>query len=235
MSTARHRARLILLAGLAGVLVTILTGLGIWQVQRLVWKNDLIARTEAQLAALPSKAPSPRDWRGITSQDEYRRVTISGEYLKPDVLVQAVTQYGAGFWVMTPLETPAGWVVWINRGFVPQDHRAASDRMLPAGPQNIEGLLRVTQPDGAFLRANNPAENRWYSRDIVALSQSYDVSSAPYFIDAATGDESSLPIEGLTVVTFRNAHLSYALTWFAMAAGLGVASFWLLRREWRGV
>lgn len=234
MSLTRHRGRLFLLSGLAAVLVTILTGLGVWQVQRLAWKTDLIAQTEAQLAAPPSNAPAPDDWAGVTPQDEYRRVTVQGEYRNVNVLVKAVTQYGGGFWVMTPLQIPAGWTVWINRGFVPQDRRKESDLALPTGPQKIEGLLRITQPDGAFLRSNKPVENLWYSRDIFALNQTYGVSAAPYFIDAANGDNDKLPVEGLTVVKFRNAHLSYALTWFAMAAGLAVTSFWLIRREWRG-
>lgn len=231
MTRSRRRGILILLGGLAGILVAVLTGLGIWQVQRLVWKTDLIARTEAQLNAPASQAPV--DWDEITAQDEYRRVTVNGTYQDTDVLVQAVTEYGAGFWVMTPLKTSAGWAVWINRGFVPHDRKGANDRERPTGPQQIEGLLRVTQPDGAFLRANRPAKNRWYSRDIAALNQTYDISAAPYFIDAAGGNPNSLPVEGLTIVKFRNAHLSYALTWFAMAAGLAVASFWLLRREWQ--
>lgn len=235
MTGSQGRSRLILLAGLATVLVTILAGLGVWQVQRLAWKTDLIARTEAQLAAPPVTAPGPDDWGGITSRDEYRRVTVTGEYQSDrDALVQAVTDYGPGFWVMTPLQTQDGLTVWINRGFVPQDRREASDRELPAGKQQVSGLLRVSQPDGAFLRANLPAESRWYSRDVQALSQTYNVANAaPYFIDAPrNGDD--LPIGGLTVIKFRNSHLSYALTWFAMAIGLAAVSVVLLRREWRG-
>jgi len=221
------------LASAVGVIL--LCGLGVWQVQRLQWKTDLIARVEARLAAPPVAAPGPAEWVALGQDaDEYRRVAVEGHYAFSDeVLVQAVTAQGSGFWVMTPLVTPEGWAVWINRGFVPQDRREAADRLAPAGDQQVSGLLRITQPDGAFLRTNDPAGGRWYSRDVGALSQTKGLGQhAPYFIDADRGqDATALPIGGLTVVSFRNSHLSYALTWFAMAAGLAAGAFYVLSRD----
>lgn len=243
----RRRAGLVFAGLLASVLVAVLCGLGIWQIQRLHWKTDLIARVAARLAAPEAPAPPPSDWAALGTDDEYRRVALTGR-LDPDreALVRAVTGYGAGYWVMTPLTTGNGWTVWINRGFVPQDRRNPSDRVRPAGEIRVAGLLRMSQAGGAFLRANDPAADRWYSRDTQALAQSRGLAGpvAPYFIDAATrppGDPDpggtlpigGLPIGGLTVVKFRNTHLSYALTWFAMATGLAIASALILRREWR--
>lgn len=226
-----HRRRL-LIAPLVAAIVALLAGLGVWQVQRLGWKTDLINRVEARLAAPVSDAPGPADWPALEqSADEYRRVTVTGTYLlDADRLVKAVTEYGGGYWVMSPLQTPEGWTLWINRGFVPQDRSGPTDRPLPDDPQMITGLLRVTQPGGGFLRKNDPAADRWYSRDIAALTASAEIeNAAPYFIDAdRSGD--ALPIGGLTVVTFRNTHLAYAVTWFVLAAGLAGASLLLLRR-----
>lgn len=226
---------LMTLASVVGVVV--LLALGIWQMQRLQWKNDLIARVEARLAADPVPAPAPADWAAITpSGDEYRRVGLSGSYrFEAETLVKAVTDLGSGYWVMTPLVTPEGWTVWINRGFVPDARRAASERVQPAGVQQVSGLLRITQPEGAFLRANDPSAGRWYSRDIAALSARAGIAGqAPYFVDAdRTGDAGALPVGGLTVVSFRNTHLSYALTWFAMAAGLAIGAWFVLSRDRR--
>ncbi|MFH5776459.1 SURF1 family protein [Paracoccus sp. NGMCC 1.201697] len=223
------------LASTVGVIL--FCGLGIWQVQRLAWKTDLIARVEARLAAPAVPAPPEADWPGIASgPDEYRRVEVTGQFdFSRDRLVQAVTQQGPGFWVMTPLQTDQGWAVWINRGFVPQDRREAADRIQPSGDQAVSGLLRITQPDGAFLRSNDPAAGRWYSRDVEALSADAGLGThAPYFIDADPGqDPQALPVGGLTVVSFRNSHLSYALTWFAMAAGLALGAFYVLRADRR--
>ena len=214
----------------AGVVFLILMALGIWQIQRLAWKSDLIARVDARVAAAPVPAPGPAEWRGLTAGNaEYRRVAVTGEYAPDsDTLVQAVTQRGAGFWVMTPLATYSGWTVLVNRGFVATDRR--DDRPLPTGPRTVTGLLRLSQPDGAFLRANDPGAGRWYSRDTQAIAATLGLPQvAPYFIDADRAGDGQ-PIGGLTVIAFRNHHLSYALTWFAMAGGLVVLTVFALRR-----
>lgn len=226
--TARRRPVALLVA--AGIVFLVLMGLGIWQVQRLAWKTDLIARVDARVAAAPVPAPPPAEWAGLTAENaEYRRVSVAGEY-RPDsdVLVQAVTERGPGFWVMTPLVTEDGWTVLVNRGFVAADRR--DDRPLPQGPQGVTGLLRLSQPDGAFLRANDPDAGRWYSRDTQAIAATLGLPDvAPYFIDADRAGDAQ-PIGGLTVIAFRNPHLTYALTWFAMAGGLLVLVAYALRR-----
>lgn len=226
--TARRRPLALLAA--VGAVFLVLMALGIWQVQRLAWKTDLIARTEARLATDPVPAPGPAEWAELTGEGaEYRRVTATGRYAPDsDVLVQAVTERGAGFWVMTPLATDEGWTVLVNRGFVASGRR--DDRPLPEGSQTVSGLLRMSQPDGAFLRANDPAAGRWYSRDTQAIAATLGLPEvAPYFIDADRA-AAGQPIGGLTVVAFRNSHLSYALTWFAMAGGLAVLTVYALRR-----
>ena len=111
------------------------------------------------------------------------------------------------------------------------DRREAADRARPDGTVEVTGLLRMTQPDGAFLRKNDPQAGRWYSRDVAALSAQHGIAqAAPYFIDAEAGADDRLPIGGLTVVSFRNNHLGYALTWFALAALWAGWLGWLWRR-----
>ena len=206
--------------------------LGIWQVQRLSWKTDLIARVEARLAAAPVPAPGPADWPDLLPTDEYRRIAVTGRYAEGrDTLVKAVTVRGPGFWVMTPLATPQGWTVLVNRGFVPDTARAEADRILPSGPVQVTGLMRLSQPGGGFLRSNQPQAGRWYSRDTAAIAATQGLrDAAPYFIDAEARADDRLPIGGLTVVSFRNNHLGYALTWFALAALWAGWLGWLWRR-----
>ncbi len=212
----------------AAVLVAIagFIALGVWQLERRTWKLDLIARVEARLAAAPVPAPGPVDWDGLTrAADEYRRVAVTGRFLNDrQVTTLAVTVRGAGYWVLTPLETP-DFTVLVNRGFVPQDRRdpAARREGEIAGPVTVVGLLRFSEPGGGFLRRNDPAAGRWYSRDVAAIAAAQGLGPvAPYFIDAdATANPGGWPVGGLTVVAFRNAHLSYALTWFGCAALLG--------------
>lgn len=230
MTNPRRLGPLALVA--AGICIIVLLGLGVWQVQRLGWKTDLIARVEARVHADPVSPPSPATWAGMTeAADEYLRIALQGHYLTDkDTLVLAVTDEGSGFWVMTPFVSDAGWTVLVNRGFVPQERRTPADRPVPQGEISVTGLLRLTQPGGGFLRSNDPANDRWYSRDTAAIAAARDLGPvAPWFVDAdRSGD--GLPIGGLTVVSFRNHHLQYALTWFAMAAGLAAVTIYLARR-----
>ncbi|MDX3974256.1 SURF1 family protein [Shinella sp.] len=223
--------------GVLLLLVAVFLALGTWQVQRLFWKLDLIARVESRVHAEPVPAPGRAEWPAISPEkDEYRRVTATGLFQHDKtVLVQAVTERGAGFWVLTPLRLPDESTVVINRGFVPADKRDPAARVaseIAAGPVTVTGLLRISEPGGAFLRSNDPANDRWFSRDVVAIAAAKGLpDGAPYFIDAdATPNPGGLPVGGLTVVAFRNSHLVYALTWYALAA-MSLVGIYLVRKQ----
>ncbi|MBZ9985762.1 SURF1 family protein [Mesorhizobium sp. BH1-1-5] len=214
------------LAGLLGVLVFL--GLGIWQLERRVWKLDLIVRVDQRIHAPVVAAPGPQSWSGFKAPDyEYRHVQLSGRFQGgANTLVQAVTELGGGYWVLTPMRDDRGFTVLVNRGFVPQERKAEFQQQSGGltSPTVVDGLLRISEPGGGFLRSNDPAANRWYSRDVAAIARARGLTDvAPYFIDAGASGADSWPRGGLTVVTFRNSHLVYALTWFALAAMLAIA------------
>jgi surfeit locus 1 family protein len=214
----------------AGALCAGLIGLGVWQIERLQWKLALIARVEQRVRAAPVAAPGPAGWAGITADsDGYRHVAASGRYRDDaTVFVQAVTERGAGFWAVTPLVTGRAFTVLVNRGFV------SARRAPPGGVASVTGLLRPSEPKGAFLRSNDPAANRWYSRDVAAIARARQLQRvAPYFIDADAGPTGEEPVGGLTVVHFTNNHLVYALTWFALAAMVAGAAAMLVRIQRR--
>ncbi len=203
--------------------LVLLVALGIWQIERRAWKLALIDRVEQRVHAPAQPIPSSASWPAVNAaNDEYRHVSLKGRFLHDrETLVQAVTEEGPGFWVLTPLQRDDGTQVLINRGFVPSERREASTRPdgNPDGRVEITGLLRISEPKGGFLRNNVPQHNRWYSRDVAAIATArglHDV--APFFVDADAGSQSAGgPIGGLTVVRFPNNHLIYALTWFALA------------------
>ncbi|MBR0858610.1 SURF1 family protein [Bradyrhizobium liaoningense] len=200
-----------------------LIALGVWQIERRAWKLALIDRIEQRVHAPAQPIPAPAAWPMVsTANDEYRHVSVAGRFLHDrETLVQAVTEEGPGYWVLTPLQRDDGTQVLVNRGFVPSERRDASTRRdgNPVGKVEITGLLRMTEPKGGFLRNNVPQHNRWYSRDIAAIAAARGLHEvAPFFIDADAGSQSAGgPIGGLTVVHFPNNHLIYALTWFALA------------------
>lgn len=234
------RAARLSLTGLSLLLCVLFTGLGVWQVARLKWKLDLIDRVEARIHAPAMPAPGPGQWRGITAErDQYRVVAVRGRFMHDrETRVQAVTDLGPGTWLMTPMTTEAGQTVLINRGFIPARSDAAPEPAprRPEGMVSVTGLLRVTEPGGGFLRANDPAADRWTSRDVAAIARARGLTGAvaPYFIDAdAASSHNGWPRGGLTVVRFNNSHLVYALTWFALAVltAFGAWRFSRVRRE----
>lgn len=238
-ASARSVRALALLGALALAGVAGLAALGVWQLERRAWKRDLIERVESRIHRDPVAAPGPAQWPSITAAgDEYRRVRAAGRFLHDrETLVKAVTGLGGGYWVLTPLRTDAGLTVLVNRGFVPPERRDPASRPegRPAGRVEVTGLLRMTEPGGGFLRDNDAAADRWYSRDVATIAAARGLAEvAPYFIDAdAASSPGPLPVGGLTRVTFHNRHLVYAVTWLALALMLLGAALLVARHEWR--
>lgn len=235
----------------AATIFVALSALGVWQVKRLSWKLDLIERVALRRQAPAIRAPVRADWPGVTNAaDSYRHVTLQGTFLYArSVKVQAVTDLGPGYWLLTPLRRRDDSIVLINRGFVTAGYRdPAADPVVP-DIRAITGLLRMSEPGGAFLRHNDATRNRWYSRDVSAIATAQHLTDvAPYFVDAdiasgaasvattpanvsATADNATWPIGGLTVVSFSNNHLVYAITWFTLALMVAGAMAWVVRDE----
>jgi surfeit locus 1 family protein len=240
-----------ILAVLALLLIVLFAGLGTWQVQRLGWKLALIERVNTRVGAPAAALPPAARWSSVTKEtDEYRHVSLAGHFLyEYSTPVQAVTELGAGYWLVTPLCTPEGNIVLVNRGFIPAADnrpgtypaRRASGAPCAAanGPAHgLTGLLRIAEPGGGFLRENDPAKNRWFSRDVAGIAAARGlVNVAPFFVDAARGQDPAgapeHPVGGLTVISFQNNHLVYAITWYALAL-MVAGAWWFVARSGSG-
>lgn len=226
-----------LLLALGCLLALGFVALGVWQVERRAWKLDLIERVDARIHAEPVAAPPTAAFDAAEPGSlEYLRVSLNGHYLNDrETFVQAVTERGAGFWVVTPFVTDAGETVLVNRGFVPPDLREPGSRAAGqiGGETTVTGLLRLSEPKGGFLRDNDPASDRWFSRDVSAIASARGLDGvAPYFVDAdAVAGNVQAPVGGLTVVQFSNNHLVYLLTWFGLAGLVLFGMGMLLRHE----
>ncbi len=229
----------------AAIAFAILCALGTWQVQRLHWKEALIASVERGLHAAPVPAPGPDEWAGLdTGAREYQRVTVSGRFdERAEVyVVYTLTEpkgrhRGIGYLVMTPLSTPDGWTVYVNRGFVPRDKRYPNQRPGSSIDREVTvtGLFRA--PHGApWFAGDDISDNAWFSRDPKLYAKANGLPPAkvaPYIIDADFDPSlpDGLPQGGETIVAFPNNHLGYAITWYGLAVALaGVYGVFMWRR-----
>ncbi|MDE2249124.1 MAG: SURF1 family protein [Xanthomonadaceae bacterium] len=217
--------------------------LGNWQVRRLHWKLGLIHDVATRVHAPPVAAPGPTQWPRIAhGQLQYLHVSLQGRFLAGEqTLVHGTSADGYGFWAIAPLRTDSGFIVLVNRGYVPASlpgTPAYAKAAPPAGEVRLTGLLRLSEPVGGFLRPNRPSRNLWYSRDVAAIAAAHGLPAAtvaPYFVDAAAGASAggAWPRAGLTVIRFPNNHLGYLITWYLMALMVAAATLYLGREEYR--
>ena len=215
------------LLGLAGLI-----GLGVWQLQRLAWKEALIAEVEARVGAQPVETPPEAEWSKLAPSDyEYRHVRLAGVYdFSHQALVFRALDNprgrfsGPGYLVLTPLRLADGASVIVNRGFIPQDQkqRFAAPARAASGETIVAGLMRSSEPRTWFTPADDPARGDWFTRDPLAIAVAFKLDrAAPFTIDAdASGKAGDLPQGGETILAFPNNHLGYAFTWFGMALAL---------------
>lgn len=181
--------------------------------------------------------PATTDLRAAPAHSlDYLRVRLTGVYAaRSTALVRAATDLGTGYWAMTAMRLGDGRTIYVNRGFVPDGTRRDAPALLPpSGPVTVIGLLRSDEPGGSLLQSNRPKDDRWYSRDVQAMAKRYFAGAVlPVFVDVQSPREAgpASPVPGLTVISFPNNHLSYALTWFAMALLSMVALVVIWRRR----
>ncbi len=225
--------------------IAILCGLGIWQLDRKVWKENLIAILTTRLERAPEALPPRESWPHLMPEgNEYTRVTFPAEFLpgqealvytpgsplRPDVK-------GPGYWVFAPAQLAGGSIVLVNRGFVPLDRKDPVSRPGGAtqGIVEIVGVMRWPETRGLFTPADDVADNVWYVRDPKAMAAARNWATAsPFYIDQESPvPTGGLPLPGKLTVALPDNHLQYAITWFSLALALaGVYVVWLAR--WLG-
>lgn len=202
-------------------------GLGTWQLERLQWKEALIAAREAGLHAPAADIPATLDDARAL---DFHPVRAEGEFLNDhELFLNAQSSRGdAGFHIVTPLRLASGAVLLVDRGFVPSDHKVPQSRQsgVLAGPVRVTGILRLaseTKP-GWFTPDNDPARNSWFWVDIAAMAQAAGVDPVlPFYVEAdANPNPAILPQGSQTVTELPNNHLQYAITWYALAVVLVV-------------
>jgi surfeit locus 1 family protein len=222
------------------VALAILIGLGVWQLQRLKWKEGLLAQVAA-LQSAPARPLEPTlDALARGGDVGFTRVRVScpGLSRAPFLQLYALHDGVAGWRLISACEAPSlGYrSILVDRGFV-ADTVAARPEVVPADrtPFELVGVLRAPDKPSFVTPANQPAANRWFSRDIPAMARALGAPRpAPVFLFAETASNPDFKalVPAPLPTSIPNRHLEYALTWFGLAGALaGVYAAVLLRRR----
>lgn len=232
------------MAVISFVMVLVLTGLGVWQLQRRTEKHALITSLTERLAAAPVPLPDSSAWTKLTpAHDEFRRVTFTATFVPtPDVMVYSSGSAvradisGPGTWAFLPSRLTDGGIVVVNAGFVQNtmQDRAQQDRavgrLVTGTPILLTGYLRFPESAGTLTPHEDIGKRLWFTRDQRAMAQALGWGEvAPFYIDLESPvPESGVPKPGPLDVHLKDDHLQYAITWFGLAAAVLIAfGFWL--------
>jgi surfeit locus 1 family protein len=203
----------------------LLIGLCLWQVQRMHWKENLIAEREARVTAAPIALPAAG---ADPASVEYRRVRLEGTFRHDKELFLGARSLNGnpGYHVLTPFELAGDSAVLIDRGWVPVERKAPESRAEGqlAGRQTIDGIVRVP-PGKVWMQPDNePANNMWFFLDLPAMkaASGVDIRTDLYVDAGAAENPGKYPVGGQTRIELPNDHLQYAITWGLLAVALAV-------------
>ena len=206
--------------------LSILISLGVWQIQRLIWKEDLISfyndQYQNSVIRLDESSIIPKDI-------EFRKVKVNGSFLnnKEIQVTGKVYEGNAGFHVITPFVMSNGKIILVNRGWVSENYRMPKTRKFSLLNENImiEGIARLPQKKGYFVPENDPKNRFWFTikpneiRRYLKLDEKIFIKN--FYIDILRDSKQiKLPIGIKPGINLRNQHLSYAMTWFSLAVVL---------------
>lgn len=202
----------------------VLLWLGTWQLQRLEWKNQLIADFESRATATPIDLPLGE----VGPEMEFRRLALTGSFdHTQEVYMTGRTYEGnAGFHIVTPFTLTDGRTVLVNRGWVSESYRDQAKRefTLTKGEVTLPAIIRFPGKRGYFVPENEPENGFWFTlvpEQIVRhLGLEGRAETEFYAATVRTSDTIKLPIAARTETNLRNSHLGYAITWYGIACAL---------------
>jgi len=213
---------------LAGL--SVLIGLGLWQLERLKWKEGLIGQIEARSEGAPITLEEGIVIARNGRDPSYYRLRVEGRFHQAkERYLYAVSEGRVGWHVITPLETADGDMVLVDRGFVPDSLKDPSSRARGQieNVVTVTGIVRAPEIQAIFTPDNEPEANRWFWRDLGGLARSMfpegTIEVAPFFLEAEKSDvPGGWPEGDQTRLELPNSHLQYAITWFLLAVALVV-------------
>ncbi len=209
--------------------ILVLCALGTWQLQRLEWKQDLLAALERELQVQANQVEI--DVAALPADLIFKRGYVEGRFLQDQLIYVGPRALDGkhGYHVVTPLETRDKKTILVNRGWIPLGLKAHIEEF---GEEKVRvsGMMRPP-PKGNFMTPDNiPKQDIWYTIDVVQFQNTKNLTlDTPYILYAELEvvKNTDYPKYVAAEVQLNNNHMQYAFFWFAMA--LGLLSVYVLR------
>lgn len=213
--------------GVSGIAV--LLWLGFWQVQRMVWKEDVLARVEARMTAEPVAVPVVPDFEA----HNYLQVRAAGVLSGAEAHVLTSEKFvGPGFLVVARMQLDDGRAVLVDLGFVPEDRKA---EVRPAERIEVIGnMLWPNEVDSSFTPDPDLGKNIWFARDLDAMAAHLDAEPVMIVASAVAPANDAMPKPIRVASNIPNDHFEYAITWFSLALvwlGMTLYLLWRIRQR----
>ncbi len=215
-----------LTVGIGGL--AMLVSLGAWQLQRLAWKEGVLAEIESKIAADPVALPAAP----VAELDKYRPVVVEGDFDGEDAAVLvSLPQVGPAYRLVASFETMEGRRIMVDRGVVPVANRS---RATSAASATVIGNLHWPDEVDRWTPQPDRKAGIWYGRDLAALAE--ELRTEPVLVVAREVSSNDPPATPLPVTAdgIPNNHLGYAVQWFGLAAVWAVMTLFLLWRMRNG-
>ncbi len=201
------------------LVITGLLALGIWQVQRLQWKEAILdaITEEGRKPAVTQLPEHAEEMRAL----QYRMAQLDGTFIHDAMQFRIGRRSGfsEGYYTLTPFQLHDGRTLLVNRGFAPGNIATIDETVTrPEEMVTISGMIRLPSPKKYFAPPNQPQDRMWFYEDMSALEHATGTSLEPVLIEAIGEYEQGIsPIPSDGTIRLRNDHLGYAITWFSLA------------------
>lgn len=194
-----------LVIGLGGL--AILFYLAFWQLDRLEWKQGVLADIDARLEA--AAVPLPVEVNPET--DNYLTVIMQGAATGEEIrFLDSGTAAGTGHRIISAFEVEGGRRVMLDQGLLP----LYADEVAPF-TENVTVQGNLIWPDDVSEQA--PEGDEWYARDVAAMAQALNTEPVLVVLSAASQYDDRLTPLAVDTRSIKNDHLEYAITWFLLA------------------
>lgn len=194
--------------GLGGI--AILLWLGFWQLDRLAWKQGVIADIDARLSAPAVPLPATPN----AEADNYLTVIVQGAATGEEVrFLDSGTAAGTGHRIISAFVTADGRRIMVDQGLLEINDADARARAPLTQEVTVQGNL--IWPDD--VSEQPPQGDEWYARDVAAMADALNTEPVMLVLSAASTYDDRLAPLPLDTRTIKNDHLEYAITWFLLA------------------